>query len=322
MFTSKKTVQLAVLIMMITAVLLAGCTKQNTGNEQAAAAEATPLTRMISTVKGEIEVPLTPDRVIVDWNIGHVLAVGVTPIGVPGSLLEYGEFLREPLQGVEDIGNHNEVSLEKIIGLNPDLIITWNQDAYEAYSKIAPTVVFNTADYSSMQEEVRAMGTILNREKEAEQWNESFGQRAAAASSKALAAVPPGATFTIADFNWLTNVGIVGNSSNRGGKAVYELLGLTPAPKVQEDLIAKGEESADVSSEVFDQYAGDYLLIMKTEGAANETIPEVWNGLDAVKNSRLYELDIHQYLSSDPYTSILQAEDIAGRLASGQTRLQ
>jgi iron complex transport system substrate-binding protein len=278
-------------------------------------------TRILSTIKGDIEVPAHPSRVIVDWNIGHVLAVGVTPIGVPGSLLDYGEFLREPLKDVENIGIHQQVSMEKIIELNPDLIITWDQKAYESFSKIAPTVVFITEDYDSMQAEITAMGDILNHKEEAKKWNESFEQRVKAASAKAQAAVPAGSTFTIADFNWFTNVGIVGNSGNRAGKAVYELLGLTPSQKVKAELIDKNNESAEISPEVFGQYEGDYLLIMKTAGADTETIPEVWSQLDSVRNDRMYELDIHQYLTSDPYTSILQAEDIAERLANKQTKL-
>jgi iron complex transport system substrate-binding protein len=278
-------------------------------------------TRILSTIKGDIEVPAHPSRVIVDWNIGHVLAVGVTPNGVAGSLLDYGEFLREPLKDVENIGIHQQVSMEKIIELNPDLIITWDQKAYESFSKIAPTVVFITEDYDSMQAEITAMGDILNHKEEAKKWNESFEQRVKAASAKAQAAVPAGSTFTIADFNWFTNVGIVGNSGNRAGKAVYELLGLTPSQKVKAELIDKNNESAEISPEVFGQYEGDYLLIMKTAGADTETIPEVWSQLDSVRNDRMYELDIHQYLTSDPYTSILQAEDIAERLANKQTKL-
>lgn len=307
--------------MLAMAILLTGCSKQNS-SRQGNTADHSQNKRILSTVKGDVEVPAHPSRVVVDWNIGDVLAVGLTPVGVPGSLLDYGEFLRKPLEGVEDIGNHNEVSLEKIIGLNPDLIITWNQEAYEAYSRIAPTVVFIADDYDSMQAEVSAMGEILNRQEEAEKWNKSFGERTKAARAKAQAAVPAGATFSITDFNWLKSVGIVGKSANRGGKAVYELLGLTPAEKVKTELFDQNKESIEISSEVFGQYVGDYLLVMKTVGAPDETIPGIWNELDAVRNGQVYELDIHQYLSSDPYTSILQAEDIAERLASKQTMLK
>lgn len=321
MFRKQAFYKMACLAMLALAVFLAGCANQETA-EQVEEAAQTPVTRMINTSIGEIEIPAQPERIIVDWNIGHVLAVGVTPIGVPHSLLDYGEFMRKPLEKTADIGNHNQVSLEKMVELEPDLIITWNKDAYDSYSKIAPTVVFVPDEYASMEEEVTAMGEILNRQTEAEAWNEQFTRRAEAARKKAQAAVPAGATFTIADFNWLTNVGIVGKSANRGGKAVYDLLGLTPATKIKQDLIDKGEESMDISSELFGEYVGDYLLLMKSENSDKEDIPEIWAGMDAMKNNQVYELDIHKYLSADPYTTIYQAEEIAEKLASKQTKLQ
>ncbi|WP_338554392.1 hypothetical protein [Paenibacillus sp. KS-LC4] len=124
-------------------------------------------------------------------------------------------------------------------------------------------------------------------------------------AKKAQAAVPTGSTFTIADFNWLTNVGIVGKSANRGGKAVYDLLGLTPATKIKQDLIDKDEESKDISSELFGKYVGDYLLLLKSENSDKEDIPEIWAGMAA-----------------DSYTTIYQVEEIAEKLASKQTKLQ
>ncbi|WP_338554393.1 ABC transporter substrate-binding protein [Paenibacillus sp. KS-LC4] len=183
MFRPQAFYKIACLAMLALAVFLAGCANQETV-EQVEDAAQTPVTRMINTSIGEIEIPAQPERIIVDWNIGHVLAVGVTPIGVPQSLLDYGEFMRKPLENTEDIGDHNQVSLEKMVALEPDLIITWNKDAYDSYSKIAPTVAFVPDEYASMEEEVTAMGEILNRQTEAEAWNEQFTRRAEAARKK------------------------------------------------------------------------------------------------------------------------------------------
>ena len=75
---------------------------------------------------GSIQVPATPSRVVVDWDIGHVLALGVTPLGAPYSLIGGKKWL-EPYINAEavNIGNHNHISLEKVLALEPDLIITW-----------------------------------------------------------------------------------------------------------------------------------------------------------------------------------------------------
>lgn len=69
--------------------------------------------------------------------------------------------------------------------------------------------------------------------------------------------------------NFLKSPAIIGNSANRGGRAAYELLGLTPAPKVKSDILDQGKENLEASTEVFGEYVGDYLLMMVTEGTGS-----------------------------------------------------
>ncbi|WP_145046659.1 ABC transporter substrate-binding protein [Paenibacillus xylanexedens] len=323
MLFTKVWYRLTLPILLVMAVWISGCSQQESAEQVGLETEpAAPQTRILSTMMGDVTVPLHPERVVVDWNIGHVLAVGVTPVGVPGSLLDYGAFLRDKLVDSADLGNHSEISLERMVELEPDLIITWDQEKFQTYSKIAPTVVYVPDQYDSMEAEVTAMGEILNREVEAKEWNTTFKQRVADAQAKIKGVIPEGATFTVADFNFLKNPAIIGNSANRGGRAAYELLGLTPAPKVKTELLDQGQETMEASAEVFGEYVGDYLLMMVTEGTKDHSLlPDVWASLPAVKNNHIFKLDIHKYFTADPYTSILQAEEIADRLVKGQTEL-
>ncbi|WKL03253.1 ABC transporter substrate-binding protein [Paenibacillus amylolyticus] len=143
MLFKKAWYRIALPVLLIMAVFISGCTQKETVEPGATETGNTaPQTRTLSTMMGDVTVPLNPERVVVDWNIGHVLAVGVTPVGVPSSLLDYGVFLRDKLVDSADLGNHSEVSLEKMVELEPDLIITWDQEKFQTYSKIAPTVVF------------------------------------------------------------------------------------------------------------------------------------------------------------------------------------
>lgn len=59
-------------------------TQQATQQEgsETKASEAVSQTRTISTVKGDVEVPNNPQRVVVDYLVGDVVALGVTPLGV------------------------------------------------------------------------------------------------------------------------------------------------------------------------------------------------------------------------------------------------
>jgi iron complex transport system substrate-binding protein len=276
-------------------------------------------THIVSTVVGDVEIPSSPQRIIVDWNIGHLLALGVTPVGVPYSLLDYGVFLKELLPDtVEDIGSHQEVSLEKMMSLDPDLIITWDAKLFETYSKIAPTLVFNTNQYNSIDEEVKALGEMLNLQEEAAIWNKTFDERVNAARKKVSEAVPAGATFTIVEYNWDSTVLVMGNSGNRGGKAVYDLLGLTPTPKVKEDIIDKNEWSLTISWELLDQYTGDYIIDLRAHDGTQKRSDNIWSSLPAVKNNNVYEFNLRKYFNDDPISFISQAEEIADSIANGQ----
>ncbi|MET3211935.1 UNVERIFIED_CONTAM: ABC-type Fe3+-hydroxamate transport system substrate-binding protein [Paenibacillus sp. PvR008] len=50
-----------------------------------------------------------------------ILALGVKPVGAASHLLE-GEYLKGKIDGIADIGNPTNV--EKVLELQPDLIIT------------------------------------------------------------------------------------------------------------------------------------------------------------------------------------------------------
>lgn len=319
-------------MMLVSAMVLAACSGGGNQEAQASTQSATTANpaeanehpaseeggmRKADTVVGEVELPTNPQRIVADWNVGHLLALDITPIAIPHTLLEYGKFLRSSIPDtVADLGDHNAISLEQLTAVQPDLIITFSADKYEAYSKVAPTLVFDTSQYDTMQDQITALGEYLNRQDEAAAWNAEFDKRLQAAREKVEAAVSPGDTFTLVDYNWEGGVLVLGDSENRGGSALYELLGLKADEDVQSQMIDKGEESSVISWEVFDEYVGTYLLELTDEGAEPQRLQKVWSQLDAVKNDRRIELDLRKYFTADPFTAILQAEDMADLIAA------
>ncbi|MEK3887879.1 ABC transporter substrate-binding protein [Bacillus sp. FSL K6-3431] len=90
----------------------------------------------------EVQVPVNPQRVVyIGSDPGDLLALGVKPLG--SSLQVIGTQVAYPdlLGGMEDIGY--PANLEKIIALNPDLIVfnDWDDKAIDSLAKIDPTVV-------------------------------------------------------------------------------------------------------------------------------------------------------------------------------------
>lgn len=272
--------------------------------------------RKVSTVMGEVSVPAHPKRVVVDWDLGPVLAVGVTPVGASSTQMNFAKFLKPYLPDtVQDIGLEGSISLEKVLDLTPDIIITWNTAAYESYSKIAPTVVFETSKYSTIQEEITAMGDILGRQEEAKKWNEDFEKRTEAARNKIRNVIPEDATISIVDYITVDKfLMVIGNAGERGGRATYDILGLNPTPKVKSEIIDKKEDRIEVSWETVNDYVGDYVIVLSVEGKEPPKLPVTWTSLDAVKNHHVIEIEMEKYFAADSFSSLLQAEDIADKI--------
>lgn len=275
-------------------------------------------TRMFATSMGEITIPNKPSRVVVDWNLGEVLALGVTPLGAPHSLIESNQMLEPYIcDQVQDIGNHNFISLEKVLELEPDLIITWNPAAYASYARIAPTVVYGGGGYGPVPEGIRQMGRILNRHTEAEAWIKEYMRRVHTLQQTITSKVSSEKTFTLIDPNWGEHITLVGDTGTRGGKAAYGLLNLKPAGKVRQELLEPGLESLDIARSAVGGYLEDYLLVLDNgprHGADDPSSVKPWQKSIETEHCRIINLDWNRYFLSDPLSAVLQAEEMAERI--------
>ncbi len=112
-----KYIKKAVLVMLVMSLLLiiAACSSKTEGTKDDKESTTTETTRIVTDSVGrEVEVPIDPQRVIVDWDLGHVLAVGIVPVASTTKVIDYGEFLKDYYQGqdIVDLGNEDTVSLE------------------------------------------------------------------------------------------------------------------------------------------------------------------------------------------------------------------
>ncbi|SFE51725.1 siderophore ABC transporter substrate-binding protein [Alteribacillus iranensis] len=124
---------------------------------------------------GETTVEANPEEVVV-FDFGSldtldtlgVDVAGVPQANIPSYLEEYES------SDYENVGGLKEPDFEKIANMAPDLIIISGrqQDAYEEFSKIAPTVFLevDTQDYmNSFEENVTTLAKIFEKEAEAEE---------------------------------------------------------------------------------------------------------------------------------------------------------
>ncbi|WP_328603793.1 iron-siderophore ABC transporter substrate-binding protein [Amycolatopsis sp. NBC_00345] len=103
--------------------------------------------RTVTHALGQTKLEKKPTRVVVldSGELDDVLALGVTPVGMATTAGQTGvpSYLADRVKGIPAVGDINNLNLEKIASLQPDLILGSKlraNDLYPQLSKIGPTV--------------------------------------------------------------------------------------------------------------------------------------------------------------------------------------
>ncbi|MBM7579514.1 ABC transporter substrate-binding protein [Jeotgalibacillus terrae] len=172
-----KKFNLLLLLMSITALVLAACggSDETSEDESADSGEETAETYTVEHAMGTAEIEGTPEKVVILTNEGTeaLLSMGVTPVGAVQSWTgdPWYDHISDQMEGVEVVGTESEVNVEAIAALDPDLIIgtKLRQEAvYEQLEAIAPTVMSETLK-GDWQENFELYAEALNKSEEGEQ---------------------------------------------------------------------------------------------------------------------------------------------------------
>ncbi|MGM0842924.1 MAG: iron-hydroxamate ABC transporter substrate-binding protein [Bacillota bacterium] len=246
---------------------------------------------------GPVEVPADPQRVVVLSSFaGNVMALDVNVVGVD-SWSKMNPRWDKELKDVEEV---TDESLEKIIELDPDLVIGLsNIKNVDKLNEIAPTVTYTygKVDYLTQHIEI---GKLLNKEKEATEWVDDFKKRAQAAGEDIKAKIGEDTTVSVIEsFN--KQLYVYGNNWGRGTEILYQEMDLKMPEKVKEQALEPGYFA--LSTEVMPDYAGDYLIISKDPKADNSFMEtETYKNIPAVKNNQVYEVNMMEFYFNDPLT--------------------
>lgn len=262
-----------------------------------------PQTKIFKDLKGDIEVPVNPERIVSITHLGDLLALGVKPVGGGSLAIENSVLLADELEGVVNVG---DVNVEKVLELNPDLIIVpsyYPAENVEQLAKIAPTVTLATTGWEGIDplEEVKTMGELIGREKEAEEFITRYQQKAEEAKQKIAEVI--GSDETIGTYSIWANNFWVWPTTRDGGYNLYEMFGLSPLPKIEADAFSG--TGIDISLEVLPDYAADHMFVTvyEPDGGA-ERAKEImdgalWKNLPAVQNNHVYLLDMTEFWMVD-----------------------
>lgn len=282
----------------MTTLILAGCSssKDTTKEEEAV--------RTVSTVRGDVEVPANPERVIATYGMGDILALGVKPVATydaNGSAYE---------KEVEDLPVWENFEPEEIMKYDPDLILVINEEKIEEFSKIAPTIYipFSTL---SMEERITFLGEVLNKKEEASKVLFDFKEKINEAKEQLVSKEIMDKKFSIFESSPNGGIWVYGDKWGRGGDLIYSHFGFRAPDVVQSEIIGK-DQYREVSLESIKDYAGDYIIFSGEIGELENN--PVWKSIPAVKAGHVIPIDFTLFYDIDIYSSGVQLDYIMDKL--------
>lgn len=267
-------------------------------------------------LNGDIIVPRNPERIVVIAGafVGHLLALGIKPIGAASEA--FNSYTEGMLDGVEDIGG--DISYEKILDLQPDLIIIWNDPGeIEKLSQIAPTIAIPYG--KPVREQLIEFGKMTSREEQAQEWIKKWDEKIAYYKPLVEAAVGNKTVATF-DASSRSEIFAYGQGFGRGGDILYGEFQLKAPSIIQKEAIDSGTGWARLSLELLPDYAGDFIIISGySEESSGESVfnGDIWENLPAVVNQDVFYENEKGFVFSDPISLERQLEFIVDCLIGG-----
>jgi iron complex transport system substrate-binding protein len=289
----KRTYLSITLLFMVLFVAACGNTENADSGKEPTGKNAEKSEITIEDAMGEVVIPANPERIIAPYLEDSLVALGVKPAAqwsIGDTVLDY---LQADLSEVPKIGW--DMPLEQAINNDPDLIIFSSPSAvqngqYEEYKKIAPTYVYKDEVYADWRAQLTQMGEILNKQKEAEVALAEYDATVLDAKTKVQEAIGD----ETAAIMWVMGEQIYLLENNRfSAKVLYGDLGIKQ-PAFIENLGPSGAAWDPLSLEKLPEIKADHIFLVGKKGEAAFDIlakSSIWNGLDAVKNGQVYEMN-------------------------------
>lgn len=298
-----------VLLMMAFVLIFSACSNQQ---DNGSTSNDKNKTISYQSENGPIEVPANPQRIVVlnSFVSGHVMALGGNIVGID-TWSKANPRYQKYLSNAIEVSDEN---IEKIIELNPDLIIVAPTNKnIDKLSKIAPTVTYTygKVDYLTQYLEV---GKLMNKEKVAQEWIDNFKERAQKAGEEIKAKIGENATVSVIE-SFDKQLYVFGDNFGRGTEILYKEMKLKMPEKVREKAQKQGYYA--ISPEVLPEFVGDYIVFSKNSSADNsfqET--KTYKNIPAVKNNRVIEVNASEFYFNDPLTLDYQLDLLKTSLLS------
>lgn len=272
---------------------------------------------------GETQVPVNPQRVVTldTGYLANALALGIQPIASTAwyrtehqtGLDPVEPYLRDRTQNLMILGygfTANQVSLEKLLLLKPDLILAVipHKAIYQQLSNIAPTVLYEYPEGDGWKDFLKMTAEVLGKTQAAETLLQDYQQRVQTFKQ------------TMGDRSANLQVSVI-NPFREGTRIMYRNFfggsilqdaGLLRPPEQDKE----GFHSAPVSFELIPQMDGDVILSISFEDNDSLKLVEklqshpLWSQLEAVKQGKVYPVDAEHWYGGDIITANLVLDDL------------
>ncbi|SDS06433.1 iron complex transport system substrate-binding protein [Brevibacterium siliguriense] len=277
-------------------------------------AEPGEFPRTVTHANGTTEIEKKPERVVVldTGELDDVLSLGITPVGMVTTegANPVPSYLEDQVEGVETVGTIQELDLEKIASLEPDLILGSQLRAdklYDELDSIAPTV-FSIRPGFPWKENFRLVGEAMGMEDEATNELEDYAREAGELKDS----VDGDPTISLVRFmpdrlRLYANQSLIGVILHDAG---------FKRPKIQD----VDELAVEISPENLDQAGGDYVFYTsygdpEATGETKALESSQWEGLDAVKDGKAIRVnDDVWFLGLGPTGAAQILEDLGDHL--------
>ncbi|RXZ78623.1 ferrichrome ABC transporter [Paenibacillaceae bacterium] len=250
--------------------------------------------RTITDAVGEVVLEKPPQRVVVlhPLYLDYFFALGKPPIASGNAEIAMAEY--ETLQSyagssadVIDLGSGRDVNLEKVMEVDPDVIVTFKGhiDAlYDELSKVAPVIQIDYSD--TWEDTMRLCAEITGKEQVAEQYIQET--KALIEEAKVKLGELQEKSFALFRVDSKANFGAQGTKNT-----IYYDVELGFGLQVPAGY---PEDNGPISLEALSEMNPDYIILQHNVDVAQAAIKEkeslaVWNALEAVKNDQVLIFD-------------------------------
>ena len=292
----KKRILKTLVATCMTSMMFVGCTSNGAANEEIKTGD----TVKVTDVRGEVEIPANPQRIVdLSGNSDILSILGYKVVGTANSdaydYTKFPSYLEDTLSGAKILGYsmQDTMDVEAVMNLNPDLIVisTVQEKMYDALSEIAPTVMIQL-EALNWKDDVRALGKVFGKEDVANEWIANYEAKAKEAGDKIKAKYGDDTTY----LSFLASGGQFFVFDGAGfGDVLYKDMGLAKPEGMPEQT---NISLPVVTYEGLAAIKADYIFAIATEeDLAQLEANSIWNNLPAVKNGNVVILESSPYFN-------------------------